>query len=110
MQRQLHAMLGHDRLRVDKVWLVTDGGALAPALRSAIEAEKPPLQVYRAEGAAVARWLVPEPGHALEQHLYVVDPMGHWMMRMPADPDPKRVLGDLQRLLAASAGWDQPGR
>ena len=38
--------------------------------------------------AALARWLAPADGPALEQHLYVVDPMGEWMMRMPADPDP----------------------
>lgn len=110
MQRQLHAMIGRDRVRVDKVWLVTDDGAVAPALRDAAEAEKPPLRVLRADGAAVAHWLAPAPGHALDEHLYIVDPMGHWMMRMPADPEPKRVLGDLQRLLTASAGWDRPGR
>ena len=110
MQRQLHAMLGHDRVRVDKVWLVSDGAPIAPALLGAIQTQKPALQVYRADAAALAHWLAPAPGHALEDHLYIVDPMGHWMMRMPADPDPKRVLGDLQRLLTASAGWDQAGR
>ena len=30
-------------------------------------------------------WLKPATGHALEDHLYLVDPMGEWMMRMPAD-------------------------
>ncbi|MDE1947334.1 MAG: hypothetical protein KGL43_14080 [Burkholderiales bacterium] len=110
MQRQLHAMLGRERVRVDKIWLITDKGAVTPALRAAAEAEKPPLRVFRADGAAVANWLAPAPGHGLDEHLYIVDPMGHWMMRMPVDPDPKRVLGDLQRLLTASAGWDRPGR
>jgi len=46
----------------------------------------------------------------LEQHLYLVDPMGEWMMRMPADPDPARVKRDLERLLRAASSWDQPGR
>ena len=49
-------------------------------------------------------------GAALEEHLYVVDPMGEWMMRMPANPDPGKVKRDLERLLRASAGWDKPGR
>jgi len=49
-------------------------------------------------------------GRALEDHLYLVDPMGEWMMRMPADPDPAKVKRDLDRLLRASASWDQPGR
>ena len=37
---------------------------------------------------ALAAWLQPEAGHALEDHLYLVDPMGEWMMRVPADPEP----------------------
>ena len=40
----------------------------------------------------------------------LVDPMGEWMMRMPADPDPARLRRDLDRLLRASASWDSPGR
>ena len=43
-------------------------------------------------------------------HLYVVDPMGEWMMRMPADPSPQKVKRDLDRLLRASASWDRAGR
>ena len=55
-------------------------------------------------------WLEPAPGHALEDHLYIVDPLGDWMMRVPADPDPARLKRDIDKLLRASAGWDQPGR
>ena len=108
MQRQLREMLGKDRDRVDKLWLVT-GGAPKPALRAAAEAV-PGMIVLEAERDELARWLVPEAGHALEDHLYIVDPMGEWMMRMPAAPDPARVKRDLERLLRASAGWDQAGR
>ena len=32
----------------------------------------------------LAQWLAPATGHALRDHLYVVDPMGNWMMRFPA--------------------------
>jgi hypothetical protein len=60
--------------------------------------------------AALAAWLAPEAGHALEEHLYVVDPMGEWMMRIPAQPEPATVKRDLERLLRASASWDTPGR
>lgn len=109
MQRQLRQMLGRESERVDKVWIVTDGGQPAPALRAAAEAA-PGVTILQADAGAVARWLAPEAGHALEDHLYVVDPMGEWMMRMPADPDPAKVKRDLERLLRASAGWDKPGR
>jgi hypothetical protein len=109
MQRQLREMLGRERDRVDKVWLITDDAPLASALRAAIEAA-PAVTALRVDRVALARWLAPEDGHALEDHLYLVDPMGEWMMRVPAQPDPARVKRDLDRVLRASAFWDTPGR
>ncbi len=109
LQRQLREMLGRERDRIDKVWLVTDDAELAPALRAGLR-DEPSLQVLRVPRAALAAWLQPQDGHALEQHLYLVDPMGEWMMRLPADPDPSRAKRDLERLLRASAGWDRAGR
>jgi hypothetical protein len=109
MQRQLREMLGRERDRIDKIWLVTDTAEPAPALRAALDAD-PTLQVLRVPSDALAAWLQPEAGHALEDHLYLVDPMGEWMMRVPADPDPARVKRDLDRLLRAASSWDLPGR
>jgi len=109
MQRQLREMLGKDRDRLDKLWIVTGEADPPPALRAAAEA-LPGMRIVRAERGVVAGWLRPEAGHALEEHLYVVDPLGEWMMRMPADAEPAKVKRDLERLLRASAGWDKPGR
>jgi hypothetical protein len=109
MQRQLRDMLGRERERIDKIWLVTDDAELPAALRAALQSDAG-LRVLRAPREALAAWLQPDAGHALEDHLYLVDPMGEWMMRMPADPDPAKVKRDLDRLLRASASWDQPGR
>lgn len=109
LQRQLREMMGRERERLDKVWLVTDDAPLTPALREAL-AGKVPVNVLRADGAAVARWLQPEAGKRLEEHMYVVDPMGEWMMRVPAEAEPARVKRDIDRVLRASAFWDKPGR
>lgn len=109
MQRQLREMVGRERDRIDRVWLLTDDGQPAPALRQAIEATGP-AWLLRADAQALARWLEPAPGQALGDHLYVVDPMGQWMMRMPADPEPQRVKRDLEKLLRASSSWDRAGR
>ena len=108
-QRQLREMLGRERDRLDKIWLLTDDADVSPALLAALQAE-PPVQVLRVPRAALAAWLQPEVGHALEEHLYLVDPLGEWMLRAPANAEPARVKGDLERLLRASAGWDRPGR
>ena len=109
MQRQLREMLGRERERLDKVWFITDSAAVSPALRMAIEAGAA-TWTLRADRTALAAWLAPASGQALEDHLYLVDPMGEWMMRFPVQADPARVKRDLERLLRAAASWDQPGR
>lgn len=108
-QRQLREMLGRERDRLDKVWLITDGGPLAPPLLAALQAQ-PAVTLLRTEAAALAGWLAPAAGQQLEQHLYVVDPMGEWMMRFPVDFQPGKVKRDLEKLLRASSSWDRAGR
>lgn len=105
LMRQLRETLGRDKDRVDKVWFVSDGARPAPALLAATGAE-----ALLTTDDALTRWLAPAAGHALEEHVYLVDPMGRWMMRAPVDPDPARFKRDLERLLRAAASWDQPGR
>jgi hypothetical protein len=107
LQRQLREMMGAERDRLAKVWLVDSPGPLSGELAGVVEA-KPPITALRVERAALARWLAPEAGHALEDHLYIVDPMGNWMMRTPADPDPVKLKKDVDRLLRASAWWNRP--
>lgn len=109
LQRQLRDMMGRERDRIDRVWLVTGSGTPAAALLQAASA-KAPLTVLRVDREALARWLAPEAGHALEDHVYLVDPMGEWMLRAPADPEPGRLKRDLDKVLRASASWDRAGR
>jgi hypothetical protein len=103
--RQLRETLGRDKDRVDKLWFVVDGGVPGEAVLKASGAT-----AYRVPREAIAAWLEPADGGPLEGHVYLVDPMGQWMMRAPVDPDPPRFKRDVERLLRASASWDQPGR
>ena len=109
LQRQLREMTGREADRIDKLWLVTDDAPIAPALQQAL-LSSPAMTVLRLPRDAVAAWLQPAPGRALEDHLYIVDPVGDWMMRAPADADPGKLKRDVDRLLRGSAGWDKPGR
>ena len=109
LQRQLREALGKDKERVDRVWLVDDAAPVRSELRPAL-AQATVLRLPREQ---LARWLEPAAGAALDEHLYVVDPMGNWMLRFPARLDREgasRAKRDLERLLRASAGWDQAGR
>jgi hypothetical protein len=116
LQRQLHEALGAEKDRVDKLWLVDDRIAPRRETLAAIAATADargafaPTTVLRTDRAALAQWLAPALGQALEDHLYLVDPRGDWMMRVPVDADPVRLKRDLDKLLRASAGWDRPGR
>ena len=125
LQRQLHQTLGAEKGRVDKIWLVDDDVAPRPETLRAVGASADPASdpsggvaeqatsdatVLRVPRAQLAAWLDPAPGHRLEDHIYIVDPLGDWMMRAPADADPPRLKRDVQKLLSASAGWDRPGR
>jgi hypothetical protein len=109
LQRQLRETLGREKDRVDKLWLVTDNLAPRAEILAAISGGTP-TQVLRVPTATLAAWLEPAAGQSLTDHLYIVDPMGNWMMRSPADPEPARLKRDVEKLLRASASWDLPGR
>jgi hypothetical protein len=111
LQRQLYETLGREKSRADKVWLITDEQPVRPEVLQGITVEngEPPL-VLRVRAQALSSWLSPEQGEDLSRHIYLVDPHGNWMMRTPVDPEPKRLKSDIDKLLRASASWDEPGR
>ena len=106
LQRQLRETLGREKDRVDKLWLIDDNAAPRSATLAAIAGAT----VLRVPRDALAAWLEPAPQLTLEQNIYIVDPLGNWMMRVPVDPDPAKFKRDVEKLLRASAGWDKPGR
>lgn len=106
MSRQLRESLGKDKDRMDWVWLRTGQAEVPQAMRPALAAAT----VLQVPEADLAAWLAPAPGHLLSEHLYLVDPMGHWMMRFPAHLEPRKALKDLERLMRGSASWDLAGR
>ena len=109
LQRQLRETLGREKDRVDKVWLIDDAGTPDAKALEGVTTHTD-ATVLRASYDELAEWLQPERGHALEDHLYIVDPLGNWMMRAPPDADPAKLKRDIDKLLRASAGWDKPGR
>ena len=108
-QRQLREMMGREKDRIDRVWLIDDDARIPEPLLRALQVGTA-TTVLRVSSEALAAWLTPEPGAQLADSIYVVDPMGEWMMRTPVQPDPTKFKRDLDRLLRASAFWDRPGR
>jgi len=109
LQRQLRESLGKEKDKVDWVWLVDDAAPVRAALQPALKEAT----VLRLPAEQLGTWLTPAPGQTLKDHLYVVDPLGNWMMRFPPQLDQEglaKVKRDLNRLLRAAASWDQAGR
>ena len=108
-QRQLRESLGKEKDRIDWVWLATGDAPVDEKLMPALSQAT----VLRVSSQSISEWLQPAAGQQLSEHLYVVDPMGNWMMRFPPGIElaaAAKAKKDLDRLLKASAFWDTPGR
>lgn len=109
LQRQLREGLGREKDRMDWVWLIQDGQQPPVALQSALHQA----QVLQVDGKQLHSWLSASSGQHINDHLYVVDPLGNLMMRFPAHLDTHsapKAKRDLERLLRASSSWDKAGR
>ena len=88
--RQVRRAQGKDMERIERVWVITDAG-------------KPRADALAAtEGTRVGRFAADGFPGTPADHIYVVDPLGNLMMRFPRDPDPSKIIKDLQRLLKYS--------
>ena len=90
--RQARTIQGGDQDRVVRVWLVPGEGDVPPALL----ARHPGLEVVRIAQAAQANLATSD------RRIYLIDPLGNWVLAWPADPDIKALAKDLGRVLRAS--------
>ncbi len=97
-QRQLRLTQGKDRERIERLWLVTDDVPLSIVLMKEYDGTR----ILRVDAKKLAAWLPLDAGTAIEDHLFVIDPLGNLMMRFPKDPDYNKVKKDLTKLLKAS--------
>lgn len=109
LARQLRASLGQDKKRVDWVWLIPDAVPVDPSMKEPLG----DAVVLRVDDSVLKAWFDVAPGKSVSDYLFVVDPMGNTMMRLPAAfsvSDSTKARRDLERLLRASVAWDGPGR
>jgi len=88
--RQLRRAQGKDMDRIERLWVLTDSGKPRADALAASEGTR----ISRNENFGF-------PGNATD-YIYLVDPLGNLMMRFPRDPDPSKLIKDLQRLLKYS--------
>ncbi len=100
--RQLRLMQGKEADRIERVWLITD----QEPLDTLIIREYDGTHMLRADAATVTQWLPTDNGTTPADHIYLIDPLGHLMMRFPKDPqlqEVRKVYKDIYKLLKASA-------
>ena len=108
-QRQLREALGKEKGRMDRVWLITDSAPVDDKLRPALVGST----ALRVPADQLRQWLAPAADQQLDEHLYLVDPLGNLMMRFPANMDAAgaaKAKRDIDRVLRASGSWDKEGR
>lgn len=99
MMRQLRTMQGKEADRIERVWLITDNEPLETFMLRVNDGTR----FLRAPADVVAKWLPLEAGGKVEEHIFLIDPLGNLMMRFPKDADPSKVKKDIYKLLKASA-------
>jgi hypothetical protein len=109
--RQLREVMGRDKDRIERVWLIDDAVPVDAKLDPQVHAPLNDAQAFRVSAATLKEWLpAPEAGAKNSDYLYVVDPYGNLMLRWPAQIDAAKAKRDVHNLLRASGSWDQAGR
>jgi len=103
IMRQTHASTGKSVDRIERVWLVSDREPLHTEVIRAYDG----MYMLRADPTRLAKFLaLPEGGgdpvQAVENHIWLIDPLGNQMLRFPENPDPAKLRKDLGKLLHAS--------
>lgn len=94
--RQVRTAQGEHMGRIERAWLVADDGVPDARLLQ----DYPGMHVLRAQGSQALAALSRD-GEAAGR-LFLVDPLGNLMLRYPAEPEPKGIIRDLQRLMKYS--------
>lgn len=92
--RQTRTAQGKEMDRIERLWLLTDN--VVPAAE--LQAYHPGLRYLRPAVSPVSQFV----GSETSAYLYMIDPLGHLMMRWPQNPDPSRMIKDIRLLLKAS--------
>jgi hypothetical protein len=96
VMRQIRIAQGKNMERVERVFLVDDDTLPAEALRR----EYLGTRFVRGQGSSLLAAL--PVATRLHDHIYLIDPLGNLVLRYPANPDPRRMIKDLVRLLQVS--------
>ncbi len=97
--RQLRLMQGKDMDRIERVWLITDNEQVETMTIREFEG----IHMLRVDATKLKAWLPVDAPAVVEDHIYMIDPLGNLMLRFPKDSDPNKMVKDINKLLRASS-------
>lgn len=95
--RQVRTLLNEKRVRVQRIY-IAPGAASLQAARTILAPAHPDLIYLAQEAQSATRFFEPRGLDAI----YLLDPLGNWMMRYPDDAEYKGMLKDIKYLLKLS--------
>lgn len=99
--RQIHHSQGKYLDKIQRVFILTDENSIS-TLKSKL-VEYPDMQVLTADKTVLAKlskdFEMDTQDHINENNIYLVDPLGNWMMRYKSDVEPAGMRKDFERLL-----------
>lgn len=100
--RQIKKAVGEDYKRINKVFFLTDIVNLDSFKKKIKEYKGMEVIVPAGEGYEKFLSSFSVSGEKVEDGIYIVDPLGNYMMAYPSSAEAKGILKDLQRLLKVS--------
>ena len=97
--RQLRLIQGKEMDRVERVWLISDDQPVDNVLIRAFDG----VHMLKVNVNTLKSWLPLEADTQLQDHIFMIDPLGNLMMRFPKNADPEKMKKDIAKLLRASA-------
>jgi hypothetical protein len=97
--RQLRLIQGKEMERIERVWLVIDDQAVDTVIIRAFDG----MHILKVNVNTLKSWLPLEADTQLQDHIFMIDPLGNLMMRFPKNADPQKMKKDISKLLRASA-------
>jgi cytochrome oxidase Cu insertion factor (SCO1/SenC/PrrC family) len=96
IMRQVRLVQGKHMDRIERVMLIDDAAALNPQSKT----EYVDTNFLRAQKSELLNKLPAKT--AQRDHIYLIDPLGNLVLRYPLNPDPRKMIKDLIRLLNVS--------
>jgi SCO1/SenC len=103
IMRQLRLIQGKDADEIERVMFLLDDSAVPAKVLAAYEGNL----FVRDQAQRYAQLFAQAGGTKVDvnQHLFLVDPLGNLMMRYPPNADVEKIKKDLGKLIRLSAGW-----